>query len=304
MLRQLVTEYLDTRRALGFELHEPERALHAFAEYATARGEAHLRAATAIEWAGSANTAGQRSRNLHAVALFARHVRAEDPRHEVPSNKVFPRVPRQLTPYIYSPDESRRLIEAVGTLGMPGSMRELTAQTVIALLFAAGLRISEALALDVDNLTPEGLLIRRTKFNKTRLVPLHETARAGLERYLERRRALGRSTKALFLNWHGKRFGRRGFGMVFRRICKAAGIERPTGQQQPRVHDIRHTFAVRALESCPDGRDRVAQHMIALTTYLGHKHVTDTYWYLQATPRLMRDIADRVRDARAHGGGR
>ena len=84
----------------------------------------------------------------------------------------------------------------------------------------------------------------------------------------------------------------------------SAGIERPAGEQQPRAHDIRHTFAVRALESCPDGRDRIAQHMIALTTYLGHKHVTDTYWYLQATPRLMRDIADRVREARAHGGGR
>lgn len=120
MLKLLVTEYLDTRRALGFELYDPERVLYAFAEYATARGEAHVRAATAIEWAGSANTAGQRSRRLHAIALFARHVRAEDVRHEVPSNKVFPRVPRQLMPYIYSPEESRRLIEAVGTLGMPG----------------------------------------------------------------------------------------------------------------------------------------------------------------------------------------
>lgn len=304
MLKQMVTEYLDTRRALGFELYEAERALHAFVDYAMTRGESHVRAATAIEWAGSANTAGQRSRRLHTIALFARYVRAEDPRHEVLSNRIFPRVPRKLMPYIYSPEESRRIIEAVGTLGMPGSMRELTAQTAIALLFATGLRISEALALDIDDIKPEGLLIRRTKFNKTRLVPLHETARAGLDRYLARRRALGRATKALFLNWHGKRFGQRGFGSVFRRICRAAGIERPAGEQQPRVHDIRHTFAVRALEACPEGRARVAQHMLALTTYLGHKHVTDTYWYLQATPRLMRDIADRVRDAFGYGGGR
>jgi len=303
MLKQLVTEYLDTRRALGFELYEPERTLHAFVAHAAARGESHVRAATAIDWAGSANTAGQRSRRLHTIALFARYVRAEDPRHEVPSNRVFPRVPRKLMPYIYSPEESRRIIEAVGSLGMPGSMRELTVQTAIALLFATGLRISEALALDIDDIRPEGLLIRRTKFNKTRLVPLHETARAGLNRYLTRRRTLSQATKALFLNWHGNRFGQRGFSMVFRRICRAAGVERPSGEQQPRVHDIRHTFAVRALEACPEGRDRVAQHMLALTTYLGHKHVTDTYWYLQATPRLMRDIADRVRDALGHGGG-
>lgn len=91
--------------------------------------------------------------------------------------------------------------------------------------------------------------------------------------------------------------------MVFRRICQAAGVKRPSSEQQPRVHDIRHTFAVRALEACPEGRERVAQHMLALATYLGHEHVTDTYWYLQATPRLMRDIADRVRDALGHGGG-
>lgn len=304
MLKPLVTEYLKTRRALGFELHHPERVLYAFADYAATRGEDYVRAATAIEWAGAANTAGQRSRHLHTIALFARYIQAEDARHEVPSSKVFPRVHRKLMPYIYSPEESRRLVAAVGTLGMPGSMRELTAQTAIALLFATGLRISEALALDLDDITPEGLLIRRTKFNKTRLVPLHETARAGLDRYLERRRSLATPTKALFLNWHGNRFGQRGFGLVFRRICKAAGLVRPDGEQQPRVHDIRHTFAVRALESCPDGRDRVTQHMLALTTYLGHRHVTDTYWYLQATPRLMRDIADRVRDARTTRGGR
>ena len=91
---------------------------------------------------------------------------------------------------------------------------------------------------------------------------------------------------------------------MFRRICRAAGIERPAGEQQPRVHDVRHTFAVRALEACPEGRERVAQHMLALTTYLGHKHVTDTYWYLQATPRLMRDIADRVRESIGSGGAR
>jgi site-specific recombinase XerD len=304
MLKRLVTEYLDARRALGFELYDPERALLAFADYAKARGESHVRAATVIEWAASGNTPGQRRRRLQCLVLFARYVRAEDARHEVPSKGLFPKVPRQLVPYIYSPEESRRLIEAVGTLGVPGSMRELTAETIIALLFATGLRVSEALALDIDDVTPTGLMVRRTKFNKTRLVPLHETSREGLERYLVRRRAVGRSTNALFLNYHGNRFGHRGFGATFRRICKAAGVERPPGEQQPRVHDIRHTFAVRALEACPDGRDRVAQHMLALTTYLGHTHVADTYWYLQATPRLMRDIADRVRDALGQRGAR
>ena len=79
---------------------------------------------------------------------------------------------------------------------------------------------------------------------------------------------------------------------MFKQMRSAAGLKRPPGQAQPRIHDIRHTFAVRALEACPDGRDRVAKHMLALATYLGHTHVADTYWYLHATPHLMRRIAD------------
>lgn len=302
MLKTLVTEYLEARRALGFALNDSERTLHAFADFAASRGESHVIASTVIEWAAKANTATGRYRRLHCLALFGRHVRAEDPRHEVPSNRVFPSPPRQLMPYIYSPEESRRLVEAAGALGLPGWVRELTAETIVALLFATGLRISEALALDIDDITPAGLLIRRTKFNKTRLVPLHETACDGLQRYLRRRIAIGHATEALFLNFRGQRLGYRGVCATFRRMCKAAGIEKPPGEQQPRIHDIRHTFTVRALEACPDGKDRVAQHMLALATYLGHTHVSDAYWYLQATPRLMRDIADRIRSAFVHGG--
>jgi site-specific recombinase XerD len=131
--------------------------------------------------------------------LFARYVRAEDPRHEVPSSNVFPRVPRQLMPHIYSPDEARRLMDAASTLGPMALMRVLTAQTFFALLFATGIRISEAVALDLDDVRSEGLLLRKTKFQKTRLVPLHETARHGLDRYLERRRPIGTPPASLFI---------------------------------------------------------------------------------------------------------
>jgi len=304
MLKQLVTEYLTIRRALGFELHDPERMLNDFAAFAKARGESHVLAATAIEWAAKGGTVGVRHHRLQCVALFARHVRAEDPRHEVPSNRVFPAVPRQLVPHIYTDDEARRLIAAADTLGPPSSMRVVTAQTFFALLFATGMRISEALALDIDDITPEGLLIRRTKFQKTRVIPLHETAREGLARYLERRRPVGTPPPSLFLGFRGGRLAENSAHTIFWKMRKAAGLEKPPGQAQARVHDIRHTFAVRALESCPDGRERIAQHMLALTTYLGHTHVADTYWYLQATPRLMRDIADRVRSVFGNDGGR
>lgn len=302
MLSQIVSDYLEVRRALGFTLREPELMLHDFVDFAKARGESHVRAATAIDWAASGNTAGVRHHRLQCVALFARHVRAEDARHEVPSNKVFPRVPRQVMPHIYSPDEATRLIAAAAALGPSTSMRVLTAQTFFALLFATGLRVSEAMALDLEDVTPEGLIVRRTKFHKTRLVPLHETAREGLERYFERRRPIGTPPTSLFLGFRGDRLAYQSARGMFLEMREAAGIEKPPGQMQPRIHDIRHTFAVRALEACPDGRDRIAQHMLALATYLGHSHVTDTYWYLQATPRLMRDIADRIRAAFAFGG--
>lgn len=302
MLRQLVTDYLKTRRALGFELEAPERMLYDFAAFAKERGEAHVLAATAVEWAAEGSAAGVRHHRLQRLVLFARHVRAEDPRHEVPSSHVFPRVPRQIVPHIYTPDEARRLIEAAGTLGLPSSMRVLTAQTFFALLFATGLRVSEAMALDLDDVTPDGLLIRKTKFQKTRLVPLHETARKGLDRYLQRRRTIGTPPSSLFLGSRGQRLAHNSARKMFVQMREVAGLEKPSGQLQPRIHDIRHTFAVRALEACPDGRDHVAQHMLALATYLGHTHVADTYWYLQATPRLMRDIADRVQAAFTMGG--
>ncbi|MBN2196742.1 MAG: tyrosine-type recombinase/integrase, partial [Polyangiaceae bacterium] len=179
----------------------------------------------------------------------------------------------------------------------------VTARAFFALLFATGMRISEALALDIDDIKPEGLLIRRTKFQKTRLIPLHETAREGLARYLERRRPIGTPPPSLFLGFRGGRFSQTSAHTMFRKMRLAAGLEKQHGQP-PRIHDMRHTFAARALEACPEGREHIAQHMLALTTYLGHTHVADTYWYLQATPRLMRDIADRVRSVFGRDGGR
>ncbi|MCC7538136.1 MAG: tyrosine-type recombinase/integrase [Deltaproteobacteria bacterium] len=178
-----------------------------------------------------------------------------------------------------------------------------TARAFFALLFATGMRISEALALDLDDVKPEGLLIRRTKFQKTRIIPLHESARQGIAQYLERRRPVGTPPPSLFLGYHGGRLAETSARSMFWKMRRTAGLERSEGQS-PRIHDFRHTFAVRALEACPEGRERIAQHMLALTTYLGHTHVADTYWYLQATPRLMRDIAERVRSVFGKDGGR
>jgi integrase len=165
-----------------------------------------------------------------------------------------------------------------------------TYAALISLLAATGLRISEALHLLVSDITPNGLLIRRTKFQKTRLVPLHETAVAGLGHYLAHRQGMRRDGDHVFVSDKGRPLAYWKVHSVFRTLLKSAGLK-PSGGRWPRIHQLRHTFAVRALESSPTGRQRIGQHMLALATYLGHVNINSTYWYMETTPELLCDIA-------------
>jgi integrase/recombinase XerD len=169
-------------------------------------------------------------------------------------------------------------------------------------LAATGLRVSEALHLRVSDITADGLLIRKTKFQKTRLVPLHDTAVKGLARYLVHRQKMRRGGDHVFVSDDGQPLVYWKVHSVFRTLLKSAGIK-PSGGRWPRIHELRHTFAVRALESSPTGRQRIGQHMVALATYLGHVNINATYWYLETTPELLRDIAV-VTENFARGGQR
>ena len=141
------------------------------------------------------------------------------------------------------------------------------------------------------DITPDGLLIRNTKFRKSRLVVLHDSARAVLEQYLSQRRAFAPLDDHVFVSLRGTPLIRECVDGIFRELVKRIGL--PQGAGLPRItpHSLRHTFAVRALQTCPDGREQIARHMVALSTYLGHVDAAATYWYLQATPELLRDIA-------------
>jgi len=292
MLMTRIDTWLATRRASGFALKKYEQCLHRFAEFAAARGEDHVRTETAIAWALLMATPGQRHRHFQRVVQLARYLHAEDPRHEIPPDCYFPGKQHRPVPYIYAPDEARRLVEAAARLGPAESSRPHTVSTVLALLFATGLRISEALALRIADVTPDGLVIRKTKFGKTRLVPLHPSAQRGLEEYLHRRRAMAGGDDRVFVSIHTKCFSDSGFRKAWLEVLEQAGLSPRLGGRRPRLHDIRHTWAVRALESAPDQRDRIAKHMLAVSTYLGHSCVADTYWYFEATPTLMSQVAD------------
>jgi integrase len=192
-------------------------------------------------------------------------------------------------PHIYSCDEIESLVLAAKRLPSFNSLRSETYATLISLLAATGLRISEALHLLVSDITADGLLIRKTKFQKTRLVPLHETASTGLSRYLAHRQ-MRRGSDHVFVSDEEQPLVYWKVHSVFRTLLKSAGIK-PSRGRWPRIHELRHTFAVRALESSPTDRQRIGRHMLALATYLGHVNINSTYWYLETTPELLRGIA-------------
>jgi integrase/recombinase XerD len=290
MLVQAVESYLALRHACGFELKREGNLLRSFAAYSDARGEHRVCSEIAIEWAGFAQSIRQRARRLNNIIRFARHVRAEDQSHELPP-AVFGsgNQPRSI-PYIFSPDNIVRLMQAaVQSVCHP--FRKQTYSVLFALLSCTGLRVSEAIALCLEDITTDGMIIRRSKFGKNRLVPIHETTRAALQRYVECRRPYAPFDNHVFVSLRGKPLSIDIVERVFRSAVRLIDLKR--GERRPTPHSLRHTFAVRALEGCPLGREHIAEHMVALSTYLGHSSVSDTYWYLEATPELMESIGDR-----------
>jgi integrase len=294
MLADDVDSYLAVRRSMGFELQCSGSLLRSFAVFSEAAGNQHICAQTAIEWSGSAPSVRTRARRLALIACLAQYLRAEDERHELPP-AVFGRDDRKQrpTPYIFSREDVRRLVEAAVKLGRNnGKYRGFTYGTFFALLACTGMRLSEAINLRFQDITPDGLVIRFTKFRKSRLIPLHPTTNAALELYLCKRRSFAPLDDHVFVSLRKRKLLRHDAHLAFREAIAKLAIPHNTKLPHPTIHSLRHTFAVRALETCPDGRDRITRHMVALSTYLGHSKLADTYWYLEATPELLRNVGE------------
>lgn len=292
MLTDTIDAYLAVRRAAGFQLHMSEVLLRHFASFAAAHGDTYVTTPRAIAWAGQAPSSHQRCRRLDTVRIFARHARAEDPRHEIPPEHVFPRFRPPFLPFVFSADQTRRLLVAASELLPSGSLRPWTYCTLFSLLAVTGLRISEALALRLDDITADGLVIRETKFRKSRLVPLHPSSDTALRDYVARRAAVAGACDHVFVSLRSRPLFYQTVNAVFLAIVRRLGLHPGPGHRGPRIHDLRHSFAVRALESSPLDRHRVAAHMLALSTYMGHAKLVSTYWYLHATPHLLADVSD------------
>jgi integrase len=248
MLSEAVESYLTVRRTCGFAIKSEGTLLRTFAAFADVRSERHVCAATAVEWAGLTESVFQRARRLGAVIRFARHARAEDERHEVPL-PVFgrERAPRPV-PYILSEDEIRRLVEEAAQSGYR-SLRRRTYSTLFALLACTGLRVSEAIRLRFDDITEDGLVIRCSKFHRSRIVPLHDTARAGLANYIEVRRPYAPFDDHVFISLRRKPLLVYDVERAFQTVATRIGLPKQPGLPRPTPHSLRHYIPFRII-SC------------------------------------------------------
>ncbi len=292
MLSEAVQKYIALRHATGFKCVDTQELLQSFTAFASERGEEQVRVATAIAWATLGSSVNRRHRRLRVIGLFTEHLRAEDSRHDLMPRDIFPCKLRRYPPRIFTVQEIGCVLKLTDTLKPLDSIRPLTYRTLFGLLFVSGMRISEALHLRFEDISHSGLMIHQTKFRKSRWLPLHPSTLAALERFLIVRRNVASDFDHLFLSLRRRLpLDYDSVLTTFQSLCAQAGIAGSGGGRKPRLHDLRHSFAVHALTRCGATRDQVDRHMLALSTYLGHGSVESTYWYLEQTPELLQDIA-------------
>jgi integrase/recombinase XerD len=293
-----VENYLRLRRTLGFKLEREGHLLAQLVAYLEAAGVATVTSELAIVWARTPANAqpNQWAKRLSVVRTFAAYLQTIDPAAEVPPPGVFPARRRRSTPYLWSHREIMRLLE--GTRALRRRLRAATHETLFGLLAASGMRVGEAIALQRDDLDLAGgvITIREAKFDRSRLVPLHPTATEALRRYAaERDRLCPRPrSRTFFVSSVGTALDRSGVGKAFRQITIAIGSR--TATVHPRVHDLRHSFAVRTMIEWQRSGVSIDERIGVLSTYLGHVSPAGTYWYLSASPELMELAAERLHE--------
>jgi integrase len=298
-LRGHLADYLALRRSLGFKLGRPAQILDGFVGYLEQAGAATVTTGHALTWAtgpAEADPAWWRAR-LTAIRPFARYLAVRVPGTEVPPRGLLPGPSsRRAVPYLYSGEEVAALMAAAAAIRTP--FRAATYQGLIGLLAATGMRVGEAIGLDRGDLdTGQGLLtIRSGKFGKSRQLPLHPSVMKALTGYAQLRNSVHRrpAGPAFFLSVTGTRLIYKNVHFTFHELVKAAGLRPRSPACRPRIHDLRHTFAVTTLTRWyADGGD-VAARLPLLSTWLGHACPAGTYWYLTGTPDLLALAATRL----------
>lgn len=305
-----VKEYLQLRRSLGFQMRSQGEMLLQFAKSLDRSGHrGPLTTEMALRWSNRPQLSrSTRAKRLSAVRCFARYLAVRDGRTEVPDRSLVPKVCFRQRPHLYSPRELEQLLEATNRLRPSYPLKRLVYRTLFGLLACTGLRISEALKLDAAHvdLKHRVLRIEETKFKKSRLVPLHPTATRALRRYAEARfgRQDAGDNSPFFVNRRGNRLKYAAVRWAFEHLRDLLGWKQGNGEwPRARIHDLRHTFACRRLLTWYRQGKNVQNLIVALSTYLGHGKVTDTYWYLTGTPELLAMAGSRFEQFAGTGKG-
>jgi len=291
-LEQHAADYLRIRRSLGFKLERAEKLLGQYLAYLDATCQDRVTVTNALDWA-ALPTSGSRGSwwafRLSTVRCFASYLHALDPVHEVPPTDALPRRVRRAVPYLYTEQEIWALMAATDRLR--GQLRRATYRTLFGLLAVTGTRVGEAIGLDRSDLDLAAgvLTVREGKFGKSRELPLHPTTVAALRGYLRIRDAYQHAevSDALLISPAGTRLLYCNVHATFRQLRADAGLTARSSACRPRVHDLRHRFAVQTLLDWYRDGVEVQPRLPLLSTYMGHTHPRHTFWYLQAAPELM-----------------
>jgi integrase len=298
-LRQAVGDYLALRRSLGFKLTYHERCLREFISFVKKNRSRYLSIRLALQFA----TQHQHQQpafwavRLRVVRGFARYLSGQDPRTEIPPVGLLPDRVQRAQPYLYSQKEIRKLLEAARNLRSTSPLNPWTYYCLFGLLATTGMRISEALDLQAKNVDwSEGVLTIHGKCGKLRLVPLHASTRKVLSAYSAHRdRLFGQERVShFFVSSRGTRLDVGRVRRTFYRLSRQVGLRAVSSSHGPRLHDFRHRFAVQTLLRWYRQDNDVERRLPILSTFLGHAHVTDTYWYLTSTPELMGAAGERM----------
>lgn len=296
-LHARVEGYLGLRRALGYTLRPTEPVLVDFADYAAAHGLSTVTGRAALAWVSNPRwSAATTARRLSMLRLFAGYLQAFDPGCEIPGDAGLPHVAPRRIPHLYTAEQVDALREA--TLALRPPLWALTMGTLIGLMAATGLRTGEAWRLDDSDVDHEHglLLIRCSKYGRTRQIPLHPSTVTALAAYQGARDELCPAPEgpALLLDPTGRRLHGVRPSVTFGRLLAETGISAPAGQPRPRLHNLRHSFAVATLRDWHAQGLDVEPRLAVLSTYLGHVNPAHTYWYFQAVPDLMAVLVERT----------
>jgi integrase/recombinase XerD len=303
-LRRAAADYIALRRSVGYKLRDPELILNDFVDYLEKNNADRITATLAVNWATLPRQAqpSHWSRRLGVVRGFAKHYCLIDSRTEIPSSLLLPYRTQRANPHIYTSTEIERLLSACQWINTQG-LRHLTYYTLFGLLVVSGCRIGEIIALDRGdfNKTDGMIMIRNSKFRKSRYIPLHLSSVRKLNDYSRARDQFHRqpTTQSFFVSEKGRRLTVNGVEIFFKRLSRSIGLRAPHDKHGPRIHDIRHTFAVNTLIHWYKTNVNIDQKMPYLSAYLGHKKPSDTYWYISSIPELIALASQRLEE---HGG--